>query len=531
MGICSGRVVALACLALAPPALFAAVPGADNASDLLYGTGQWTTGMRGGYGLGPWVLIKDGSTIAFMAARSNNYPTLNHVATLPNGYAWAMQRSGGASNHAVAFRAFLDPPLSVGQPFSLDLEHGKFLSGGSCGFALRQGNATNSLASYLSGARFEWRAAASGNNYALVDGTSGGSAFDTGIPLTTNGLRFRLTLSDTNRYDLEVVRMATGTTNTFTGRALSGGAGIDSFAFRAFNVTNGQDGMVYFNSVSAGAKPPSPYAVAAVTVDGGGRRIGDEASLGLDASLSGGASGIAEAQAGWATVKLGYPAQLYDLAGLHVTAAPPAVAECGTARLSVADLFDDGTLGPAEGIPSWFIVQGPLTSVDAAGRVLASNVYQNTAGTAGAGLGSRTGTVAILVLNADPDNFGLYAGDTVPDDWQVRYFGPENPLGKAGATNVTGRNNFYSYTADLDPTDPASVLRILALSNQPPDRSVFFLSSSNRLYTLLWTTNLWDGQWTNVPDKADIRGSGTLTNLLDVGGAGQRFYRLGVRLP
>ena len=39
-----------------------------------------------------------------------------------------------------------------------------------------------------------------------------------------------------------------------------------------------------------------------------------------------------------------------------------------------------------------------------------------------------TGSTNLTVLNVNPDNFGIYAGDGVGDTWQVQYFGlPPNP--------------------------------------------------------------------------------------------------------
>jgi hypothetical protein len=142
-----------------------------------------------------------------------------------------------------------------------------------------------------------------------------------------------------------------------------------------------------------------------------------------------------------------------------------------------------------------------------------------------------SGWVPILIVDSDPDNDGIYARDQIPDGWQVKYFGPNNPNGAASATNATGENNSYAYIADLCPTNPDSCFAIVSISNRPPTNTVCFLSSSNRIYWLEWTTNLVAGVWTNSPGVPPVAGNGGVFGMNDTNPVSPRFFKVHVRVP
>ncbi|MBI4327502.1 MAG: hypothetical protein HY674_19895, partial [Chloroflexi bacterium] len=61
-------------------------------------------------------------------------------------------------------------------------------------------------------------------------------------------------------------------------------------------------------------------------------------------------------------------------------------------------------------------------------------------------------------------------------------------------------------------------------------------SSSNRQYTLLYCTNLLDGNslgpaWTIVPGQVDVAGKGGMDALSETETAVQKFYRVEVKAP
>ena len=279
-----------------------------------------------------------------------------------------------------------------------------------------------------------------------------------------------------------------------------------------------------------GAAPvvPPDLPTTAAALDAGGQRV-SSALYTVDGSV--GMIGSAAA-VGDAVLKAGFIGQLTEVTNLAVIAQPQAVNEGGTAQLAGVARLDDGTATTlAGGEIAWGTPALPVMTIATNGVATVTNVCATTAGTvAGAYLGM-PGSGVLLVLDSSPDNFGLYAGDGLPDAWQSRYFGQNNPAGLASATNPSGRNNRYSYTADLDPTNPASLFQIVALSNQPPGRAVYFLpASTGRVYTLQYTTDLRSGPWTDVT-PAGTRGNGGAFWLSDTNTVSPRFYRVNVQAP
>lgn len=218
---------------------------------------------------------------------------------------------------------------------------------------------------------------------------------------------------------------------------------------------------------------------------------------------------------------------------LAVVAVPSTMPEGSTNQLSGVATLDDDTVNVLGGGDiSWGAVSFPFASVNEDGVLTATNVYADSSGVVTAFyLGAHT-NVHVAVLDTNRDNYGLYAGDLVADAWQVYWFGTNNPLGVADATNCTGRINRYTYTADLNPTDPSSILEIVAVSNQPPERLVRFgQTSTGRVYRLVYSTNLVNGAWTYLPDQAPMPGLAGQMSLSDTNTAAVRFYRVEVQVP
>jgi hypothetical protein len=92
-------------------------------------------------------------------------------------------------------------------------------------------------------------------------------------------------------------------------------------------------------------------------------------------------------------------------------------------------------------------------------------------------------------------------------------------------------NNGQEYIADTDPTNPASYFHAFAASNLPP-WTVYFLSSSGRVYTLNCCSNLVSAVWTNVPGAGLRLGAGGADSMQDTNLSPKGlFYRLKVELP
>ena len=122
--------------------------------------------------------------------------------------------------------------------------------------------------------------------------------------------------------------------------------------------------------------------------------------------------------------------------------------------------------------------------------------------------------------------------DGIPEGWTQRFgLNPTDPIVAASTPDNDPHTTLEEWIADTDPTNALSYLRIETISNLPPV-TVQFLSSSNRLYTLLGTTNLAEADAFNaVPGQADIRGTGGAQTLTDTNAAAVLFYRVNVKLP
>lgn len=269
------------------------------------------------------------------------------------------------------------------------------------------------------------------------------------------------------------------------------------------------------------------------TIDGGGKRT-TSATYTMDGSV-GGIGGISSASPD--TAKNGYIGQLSEVTGLSVTGIPAIVNEGATSQLSGTATLDDATVSVLAGSDvTWSAAAYPLASIDSGGLATASAVYATTNGAfSGYYLGgSSNGTVA--VIDSNPDNFGTYAGDGLPDSWQVQYFGLNN-TNAAPSKDVdgTGQNNLFKYVAGLDPTNPASIflLKIASVAGQPSQKNLIFNPlATGRTYTPQFRTNLVSGTFANLTGF-----SGPATNINQVtvtdlsATQTSKFYRVHISLP
>lgn len=233
-------------------------------------------------------------------------------------------------------------------------------------------------------------------------------------------------------------------------------------------------------------------------VDCGGGRATD-GTVTIDSSVGG--------VVGWCTnsggqvAKVGYAGQLYDLVALQVSANPASVDEEGTRQLVAVGQYDDDTVGALSDTASWRVVTGALVSVDADGLATAAAVYRNTTGTAEAKHNGKSDTQVLLVLNADPDNFGSYGGDGIHDDWQVGYFGVNNPKGASGEDpDEDGGDNEYEWITGTHPSNSASLFQIVEIepvSGVSTQMDISFDPTfTSRTYQVVSCEALTSGVWT-----------------------------------
>ena len=273
----------------------------------------------------------------------------------------------------------------------------------------------------------------------------------------------------------------------------------------------------------AATRSSADYAISTDTTDSAGRHSGS-ADYSNDGS-AGVLTGVSTAAPGEA-VKHSFIGQLYEPVGLTIQAASPAVNETESVQLGARQMLDDNTMlvvSPSEVV--W--TQSPAMSVSSNGHASAAAVYSDTSVTIiGTHLGF-TGVLGLTVLDFLPDNYGLYANDTLPDAWQVQYFGTENPsAGPAEDPDHDGQNNLFEYEANLNPMDPLSKLTIRILDSGGGGRSVAFSPRFDQCtYLLLGSSDLLD--WKTVAGR--INDDGTLRTIIDPQGTEpRRFYRVSV---
>jgi len=120
-------------------------------------------------------------------------------------------------------------------------------------------------------------------------------------------------------------------------------------------------------------------------------------------------------------------------------------------------------------------------------------------------------------------------GSVISYAWLQQFGLPTDGSADTVDTDGDHLNTFQEWTADTDPTNAASVLRIGTISPGPPV-SVSVQSSAARLYTLESCSDLPAGLWTAVPGATDIPGTGGLFTLSDPNPSpAPRFYRVSVR--
>jgi len=129
----------------------------------------------------------------------------------------------------------------------------------------------------------------------------------------------------------------------------------------------------------------------------------------------------------------------------------------------------------------------------------------------------------------NPDQDG--DSDTMPDGWEYRHgLDPTNAADATADGDGDGMDNRGEHTADTNPTNPASLFVITAISNQITP-AIYFPSSSQREYSLLSRPSLTTGQWSLVEGQTNIPGDGGVHFLTDSNAPPTTTYRLKVAIP
>lgn len=122
---------------------------------------------------------------------------------------------------------------------------------------------------------------------------------------------------------------------------------------------------------------------------------------------------------------------------------------------------------------------------------------------------------------------------TAYDIWRNSRFSPAEISAGAADMNTDadadGLNNWAEYVAGTDPRSAGSLFRMAVGRNGAGVRNLSFPSSSNRLYTVYFRTNLLSGEW--LPLTNNLPGTGGLVAVSDTNTFKSSFYRIHATIP
>lgn len=282
----------------------------------------------------------------------------------------------------------------------------------------------------------------------------------------------------------------------------------------------------------AGPRASANYSIVTDSADAGGARA-TSAGYTNDGS-AGGVTGLSTVASPAETAKSGYIGQLYEVTALQLAASPLTINETGTRQLSASQLLDDATtISVAGSSVTWSVLSGHVTGINSSGLATAGSVYQDTAASVQGSFAGLTGSLNLTVLDSIADNFGTYAGDGIGDDWQVQYFGQNNPSAAPGfVSDGSGLTNLFKYTAGLIPNNAASSfnLNVQPVTNQLAQKNIVFSPAlSDRTYTIEFSATLAPDSWQTLTTLTNVTGTTTFTDTS--AGPPGKFYRVQVTKP
>ena len=241
------------------------------------------------------------------------------------------------------------------------------------------------------------------------------------------------------------------------------------------------------------------------------------------------------------TAKHGFIGQLYEVMGLEVLTGTGPVDEGAERQLTGRPVLDDGTtFALLASDVNWSVVSGPVTGISAAGLARAGTVFADATAVVQGQWRGFTDSSTLQVRNVTSDDFGTYAGDGLADDWQVQFFGLNNPeAAPLLDPDGDGQNNRFEFLAGVVPTDQASRFRWrLELAAAPAGvrQLVFSPYLADRIYTIRYTQELSGTslQWeTLLPNVNDVMDVGQERRVLDATSSGEakRYYKMEIKKP
>jgi len=278
----------------------------------------------------------------------------------------------------------------------------------------------------------------------------------------------------------------------------------------------------------ANERESADYQLEFEVDDAGG---GKAASADYEEIGSSGGEGTKSTGSGEVELFHGFTGEVYDIVSISLVASPGTVDEKGTRKIDVDAVADDGSaLEKFEGI-SFSIEAGPLASVSSDGLVLADIVFQDTPAKVRGDFGLLTDELDLTVLDTISDNFGSYAEDDLPDDWQVEHFGQDNPnAGPGEDPDGDMQNNAFEFVAGVIPTDPLSLFqsRIELVPGTEMHRIVFSPVLPDRTYSPRFSFDVGATGWDPLAafTTSDLPGGERAFTDTDPDPPARKFYEI-----
>ncbi len=205
--------------------------------------------------------------------------------------------------------------------------------------------------------------------------------------------------------------------------------------------------------------------------------------------------------------------------------------------MSVAAVLDDGTLlSPLADAVDWSVVSGSLSAISAGGVVSAGVVYADSPARVQAMFSGRSQVFDLTLLDTIPDNFGNFAGDGLPDGWQVQYLGVSGTNGGPELDpDFDGISNWLEYALNLNPslvsTMPVATAVNGGVLEYHYQRSKAALNGGLH-FQVEWSDTLQAASWNSVGVTEEvISDNGIIQQIrvaLPAANDGRRFARLRV---
>ena len=277
----------------------------------------------------------------------------------------------------------------------------------------------------------------------------------------------------------------------------------------------------------------TPVVLTSLSLSPGAPRLVGE-NISADTALD--PSGGTVATSASYTLKPGFAGQLYDVVSLVASAQSPTVNEGASMQLAaVLTMDDESTFSPLSGEIAWALVSGPVTAISPGGLATSGLVAADGSAAVRAIASGLTADTSFTVLDTIPDNFGSYAADGLGDDWQVQYFGPDNPLAAPLLDpDGDGQSNAFEFTAGLIPTNPLSrfLVSIAPVPGQPGQKQVIFGPLvSGRGYEVKSSLDLSPVSWTALVGGS-VSDNGSQRTVIDTSASEpKKFYKVEIVKP